>query len=67
MTTILIPICYKCKNRENLVSDPPVCKAFPKGIPDKIIFNGEQHNTPLPTQDNDIVFEPVEDLLEQYQ
>lgn len=34
---------------------------WPKGIPDEIIDGDNLHKTPLKDQDNDIVFEPVED------
>ena len=33
--------------------------AFPKGIPEDIIFNGN-HDKPLKDQENDIVFEKEE-------
>jgi hypothetical protein len=35
------------------------CLAFPDGIPDEIDFNNN-HSSPLPEQDNDIVFEESE-------
>jgi len=60
MTTILTPKCYNCKNAINLIGDPPTCAAFPDGIPDPILWEGEPHNAPLPTQTNSIVFEPIE-------
>ena len=37
------------------------CKAFPDGIPREISYEGNKHSEPLPDQDNDIVFEPIED------
>ena len=35
------------------------CIAFPDGVPDEIIEGENDHSTPLPDQENDIVFEPV--------
>lgn len=37
------------------------CMAFPNGIPDEIMHGENQHSEPLPEQDNEIVFEPMED------
>jgi hypothetical protein len=36
------------------------CAAFPNGIPDEIILNGNKHSKPLPGQGNDIVFEAMQ-------
>jgi hypothetical protein len=36
-----------------------VCKAFPKGIPKKIIFGKSDHSKPLKDQKNKIVFEKL--------
>lgn len=51
-------ICIDCKyfNQKNLN-----CKAFPDGIPDVIISGASEHSTPLPNQNNDIIYEPVEE------
>jgi hypothetical protein len=52
------PTCLKCRH---LVNDKPLvrrCKAFEQ-IP-LHIWEGEPHNAPLPTQLNDIVFEPID-------
>jgi len=54
------PICMKCKNYLRDDFDGLNCNAFPKGIPDEILFGENDHTTPLPDQGNDIVFEPIE-------
>jgi len=35
------------------------CKAFPKGIPDDILTGKNDHTKKYPKQENDIVFEPI--------
>jgi len=50
------PICIDCKHFINHSSY--TCKAFPKGIPDKILLGKVNHRKPLPRQGNDVVFEP---------
>jgi len=50
------PVCFNCKHRLGV----NVCEAFPDGIPDLIMSEGNMHEKPLPEQDNDIVFEPAE-------
>lgn len=43
MTTIIPPMCYNCKNlfvRESVLL---LCKAFPRGIPDKILKSEHDH------------------------
>jgi hypothetical protein len=54
------PVCMNCKH---LIIDNPngiICGAFPKGIPEIIITGENDHTEPLPNQDNDIVFEPID-------
>lgn len=48
-------ICFKCKHFKEIVGG---CSAFPEDIPFGmgVLFN---HNKPLPNQNNDIVFEPI--------
>lgn len=36
------------------------CLAFIDGIPKDILLGDNDHSKPLPTQDNDIVFEPID-------
>lgn len=47
--------CLTCKN----YIDDMKCVAFPDGIPDEIVDGENAHTSPLPTQENDIVYEPV--------
>lgn len=51
------PICMECKH---LFETGLKCKAFPEGIPDKIIFGSVDHHNPI-EGDNGIQFEPKED------
>jgi hypothetical protein len=39
------------------------CKAFPDGVPDVIACGYNNHSEPLPGQDNDYVFEPIDCLI----
>lgn len=48
--------CFLCKN---YFSDLK-CQAFPIQIPEVILLDGNDHSEPLPEQDNDIVFEPID-------
>ena len=65
---LAISMCEKrgCKNLRGFIqpdgteaTEQNVCLAFPKGIPAEIAYGDSQHTTPLPSQDNDIVFERV--------
>jgi hypothetical protein len=49
--------CIRCKN----YIDSGNCLAFPDGIPLEILRGEDVHEEPLPEQDNDIVFEPIEE------
>lgn len=49
-----IILCQNCKNYLGDLS----CQAF-KRIPDEILIKGNPHEKPLKDQQNDIVFEPV--------
>lgn len=48
------PSCLMCANFNNLT-----CKAFPNGIPQEILIGENEHTKPLPDQENNIVFEPI--------
>ncbi len=37
------------------------CNAFPNGIPSEIIDGLNEHTKPLEGQDNNIIFEPIEE------
>lgn len=49
-------ICLICKHYTGKFK----CKAFPDGIPEKIITGKSEHEKPLPNQENEIVFEEKE-------
>ncbi len=34
------------------------CKAFPEGIPEEIMAGDNDHKTPLPGQENDLIYVP---------
>lgn len=51
-----VPICAKCKHFN---AEQWNCKAF-KRIPIQILSGENDHSKPLPSQKNNIVFEPLE-------
>lgn len=51
-----VATCMECKH---YIIDR-TCNAFPDYIPDEIWEGKDDHSKPLPEQDNDIVFEPIE-------
>ena len=51
-------LCDKCKH---LFEDGLKCKAFPKEIPILIASGQFDHRKEYPGQENDIVFEPIEE------
>jgi hypothetical protein len=51
-------VCFNCKNFRRFEGG---CNAFPDGIPDEITSGENKHSKPLPEQENDLVFEPIED------
>jgi hypothetical protein len=56
-----MPICFFCKHYK-ISNDKimEVCNAFPNGIPNDILSSENDHSKPLPEQQNDIIFEPIE-------
>ena len=57
------PVCLECKHLDRNNFDGVTCNAFPEGIPEEILVLGNKHSKPLPEQDNDIVFEPIENVI----
>lgn len=57
-----LPICFLCKNYKG--GKTYKCSAFPDGIPNEILFGENDHSEPLPDQNNDIVFESVDNESE---
>jgi len=67
---MLIPCkCYlrKCKHFIGIeqpdgteMSERYVCEAFPDAIPEEIAYDDNLHQTPIPGQENEIVFEKAE-------
>lgn len=53
-------ICFNCKHYRDFEIG---CDAFPDGIPDEIVAGFNNHSKPLPFQQNDIVFEPIDDQV----
>lgn len=51
---ITSPQCMRCKHRD--AENPAVCKAFPDGIPVRILTNDADHKKPY-SGDNGIQFE----------
>jgi hypothetical protein len=52
---IKIIVCFNCKN---YIKDFK-CMAFLDGIPEEILVGENDHTEPLPEQENNIVFEPI--------
>ena len=52
----MIPItCLNCKN----YIDDLTCSAFAEKIPNDILEGINDHSEPLPNQENNIIFEPI--------
>jgi len=51
-------VCIACRNWTGKVkkASKPACKAFPNGIPEKILDGKNKHTKPYPGQKNDIIF-----------
>lgn len=50
------PICMICRRYNDKNFDGMICKAYPKGIPDSIIYSEKDHRNPI-DGDNGIQFE----------
>jgi hypothetical protein len=48
-------LCNNCKNHLGGLK----CLAFLDGIPQEILEDENDHSEPLPNQENNIVFEPI--------
>ena len=55
------PVCLNCIYFEPDLYENLSCKAFPRGISELIIIEGNEHKEPLPEQKNDIVFKRKEE------
>jgi hypothetical protein len=51
-------VCFKCKHLRRFEGG---CDAFPDDIPHEITSGLNEHSKPLSFQENDIVFEPIEE------
>jgi len=60
MTQIKAPTCYKCKHFWEVDPTGLNCKAFPKGIPDRILKGYHKHKTSI-SGDQGIAFEELGD------
>ncbi len=66
------PECYQCRHFNSGDNEPRTCAAFPKGIPERILYGIQRspettddfvrdlHHEPTPEQTNDLVFESVD-------
>ena len=54
---IFLPQCFDCKYYNRYDNDKHSCKAFPKGIPEKVFKNIIKHDHKLPSQTGDYIFE----------
>jgi len=52
------PVCIDCKHFDK---DRWNCPAFPDGIPEPILVGDNDHSKPLPDQQNEIIFEPIDE------
>ena len=49
------PVCLECKHYDEFTSTEMVCKAYPKGIPDKYKLSEEIHTKEV----NGYKYEPI--------
>ena len=57
---INIIVCFNCKNYINNLT----CAAFPIEIPEEILKGDNDHSKPLPEQENNIIFEPIDEQVQ---
>ena len=55
----IISDCLECKHF--IHNKKFTCKAFPKGIPDDILFNKKEHKMKIKGQKGDYIYEPEEE------
>jgi hypothetical protein len=55
-------LCLNCKNYIIELK----CLAFPEGIPEKILLGENEHSKSLPEQENNIVFEPKNNIVDRF-
>ena len=58
MTIAGTPVCLSCVNYNANNFDGFTCRAFPDGVPDIILTDGNDHTEPV-KGDNGIRFEPI--------
>jgi hypothetical protein len=51
--------CYNCINYLGDLR----CIAFESGIPEKILSGEVRHDKPLPEQNNDIIFQSIDEIV----
>lgn len=53
--------CSFCSHLREGDGGTIICEAYPKDIPDDLMYNRVMHNKPLPTQTGDTTFLPIPD------
>lgn len=59
-------ICFKrmCRHYNGIEATKHVCRAFQKGIPCEITTGVDEHSSPIPGQENTIVYEQARNYAE---
>jgi hypothetical protein len=52
--------CIDCKHLDSN-GEELFCAAFPDGIPDEILSGENKHTAPLPEQNNNVIYQPIEE------
>jgi hypothetical protein len=55
--TVFLPNCFKCKYYNRYDPDKHSCKAFPRGMPEKVFYNKIDHDHIIEGQTGEYVFE----------